>query len=121
VIAGLARSASRALRTARFPVHANSTALTFVPVNIKPSGSTTTAQRQMEDAKHVIGLRFITLAVLANVWFYDEQKQGPSDNAQPHIEQGTPHPDALELLKERYARGQAGRQEYLEKRPDIEK
>jgi uncharacterized membrane protein len=70
---------------------------------------------------HIFGLLFIVLAVLAAVWFYHEEKQGPADNAQPRIEQSTPHPDALELLKERYARGKISRQEYLEKKRDLEK
>lgn len=70
---------------------------------------------------HVIGLLFIVLAVVAAVWFYQEEMQGPADNTQPRIEQNTRHPDALELLKERYARGEISRQEYLEKERDLEK
>jgi putative membrane protein len=70
---------------------------------------------------HVIGFLFIVLAVLAAVQFYHEEKQGPADDAQPRVEQNIPHPDALELLKERYARGEISRQEYLEKKRDLEK
>jgi len=74
-----------------------------------------------ENAVHIVGLLFIVLAVLAAVWFYHEQKQVAADNSQPRIERTTPHPDALELLKERYARGEINRQEYLEKKRDLEK
>ena len=69
---------------------------------------------------HVIGLLFIVLTVMAAVWFYHEKKQVSTD-VQPRVEQNTPHPDALELLKERYARGEINRQEYLQKKRDLEK
>lgn len=70
---------------------------------------------------HVIGLLIVVLTVVAAIWYYNEEKQASSNNVQPRVEQSATHPDALELLKERYARGEISRQEYLQKKSDLEK
>lgn len=70
---------------------------------------------------HVIGLLILVLTVVAAVLFYQHEKQATSDNFQARIEQNAPRPDALEVLKERYARGEINRQEYLQKKRDLEK
>lgn len=70
---------------------------------------------------HFIGIFFVILLVAAAVWFVENTKSGDTNNGWPRIERSSPHPHALKTLKERYARGEIGREEYLQKKRDIEK
>ncbi len=70
---------------------------------------------------HLIGLFIVILLIAAAVWFIHDTKPGGTDNEWPRIEWGSSRSHALELLEERYARGEISREEYLEKKRDIEK
>jgi|NGEPerStandDraft_6_1074524.scaffolds.fasta_scaffold152201_2 putative membrane protein len=70
---------------------------------------------------HLIGLFVVILLIAAAVWFVQDAKPGGTDSGWPRIEWSSSRSHALELLEERYARGEVSREEYLEKKRDIEK
>lgn len=70
---------------------------------------------------HFVGLFFIILLIAAAVWFAQDTKPGGTDHGWPHIEWSSSRSHALDLLEERYARGEISREEYLEKKRDLEK
>jgi putative membrane protein len=75
----------------------------------------------VENSVHLIGLFIIILLIAAAAWFVQGTKPGGTDTGWPRIEWGSSRSHALELLEERYARGEISREEYLEKKRDIEK
>jgi uncharacterized membrane protein len=75
----------------------------------------------MEEAMHLIGLFIIALVIAAAAWFINDEKRGSTDNGPPRIESGSSHLQALNLLNDRYARGEISHEEYLAKKRDIEK
>ncbi len=70
---------------------------------------------------HLSGLFIVILLIAAAVWFFHDAKPGDTDNGWPSIEWGSSRSPAVELLAERYARGEIGREEYLEKKRELEK
>jgi len=70
---------------------------------------------------HLTGLFIVILLIAAAVWFFHDARPGGTDNGWPRIEWGSSHFPALDLLQERYARGEIGRKEYLEKKRELEK
>ena len=69
---------------------------------------------------HLTGLFIVILLISAAVWFVHDTKPGGTDNGWPRIEWGSPRSPAVELLEERYARGEISREEYLEKKRELE-
>ena len=65
---------------------------------------------------HLIGLFILILLIAAAVWFVNDMKSGRNDDGWPRIEWGSSRSHALELLEERYARGEISREEYLQKK-----
>jgi putative membrane protein len=74
-----------------------------------------------EEPMHIIGLVIIILLIAAAVWFVHDTNSGRTDGGWPRIERGSSRSHALQLLEERYARGEISREEYLQKRRDLEK
>ena len=70
---------------------------------------------------HLIGLFILILLIAAAVWFVNGMKSGRNDDGWPRIEWSSSRSHALELLEERYARGEISREEYLQKKRDLEK
>jgi putative membrane protein len=70
---------------------------------------------------HIIGLFILVLLIAAAVWFVNNAKSGRNDDGWPRIEWGSSRSHALELLEERYARGEITREEYLQKKRDLER
>ena len=70
---------------------------------------------------HLIGLFILILLIAAAVWFVNDMKSGRNDDGWPRIEWGSSRSHALELLEERYARGEISREEYLQKKRDLER
>lgn len=70
---------------------------------------------------HFIGLLVLILLIVGAVWFLQGTKSGRNDSGWPRIEWGSSRSHALELLEERYARGDISREEYLQKKRDLEK
>ncbi len=70
---------------------------------------------------HIFGVLLAILLVGAAVWFVYDAKPGGPGNGLPRVEWSSSRSHALELLEERYARGEINRQEFLEKKRDIEK
>ena len=70
---------------------------------------------------HLIGLFILMLLIAAAVWFVNDMKSGRNDDGWPRIEWGSSRSHALELLEERYARGEISREEYLQKKRDLER
>jgi putative membrane protein len=68
---------------------------------------------------HIIGLFILVLLIAAAVWFVNNAKR--NDDGWPRIEWGSSRSHALELLEERYARGEITREEYLQKKRDLER
>jgi uncharacterized membrane protein len=75
----------------------------------------------MEEAMHLIGLFIIALVIAAAAWFINDKKRGSADNGPPRIESGSSHLEAINLLNDRYARGEISHEQYLAKKRDIEK
>lgn len=69
---------------------------------------------------HLIGLFVIALVIGVAAWFINDEKSGSADNGPPRIESGSPHLQSLNLLNDRYARGEISHEEYLAKKRDIE-
>jgi uncharacterized membrane protein len=74
----------------------------------------------MEVAMHLIGLFFIALVIAVAAWFINGEKIESANNGPPRIESGSSHLQALNLLNDRYARGEINHEEYLAKKHDIE-
>ena len=70
---------------------------------------------------HLTGLFIVILLIAAAVWFLRDAKPGDTNNGWPRIEWGSSRSPALGLLGERYARGEISREEYLEKKRELEK
>jgi putative membrane protein len=70
---------------------------------------------------HLTGLFIVILLIAAAVWFVHGTKSGGTDKNWPRIEWDSSRSNALDLLEERYARGEINREEYLEKKRDLEK
>jgi putative membrane protein len=63
----------------------------------------------------IIWLIILALAVAAVVWFV----RSTSAHATTHLPHNVGRPRGLEVLEERYARGEINREEYLQKKSDI--
>ena len=70
---------------------------------------------------HLIGLLIFVFLIAAAVWFVNNTKSGRNDGGSPRIEWGSSRSHALELLEERYSRGEISREEYLQKKRDLER
>jgi putative membrane protein len=68
---------------------------------------------------HMIGLVILILVIAGALWFVHETTPRHTDHSLPGIERDSSHSRALELLEERYARGEINRKEYLEKKRDL--
>lgn len=69
---------------------------------------------------HVIGILIVIVLIVGAVWFVRDTGYSGAAHGGPRVAQKPSDPDALELLKERYARGEVGQEEYLKKRKDLE-
>ncbi len=70
---------------------------------------------------HLSGLFIVILLIAAAVWFVQNTKPAGTDDGWPRIEWGSSRSPGLDLLEERYARGEISREEYLEKKRELEK
>jgi putative membrane protein len=62
----------------------------------------------------IFGLLFLVLVVVALVWFVRALLR-----SRERLPQTGRHPAGLDLLDQRYARGEINRDEYLQKRADV--
>lgn len=70
---------------------------------------------------HLIGIVILIAAIIVAVWIAHGTGPAHTSNTWPHIEWGSPRSPALDLLEQRYARGEISREEYLAKKRDLTK
>jgi uncharacterized membrane protein len=75
----------------------------------------------MEDAMHLIGPLILILVIVAAVWFFRGTEPGGTNSGWPRIEWSSLRSPAVDLLEQRYARGEISRQEFLAKKRDLAK
>ena len=68
----------------------------------------------------MIGILVVIILIAGAVWFVLDTGSSGAVHGAPRVEQKPSGPDALELLKERYARGELGQEEYFKKKKDLE-
>lgn len=69
---------------------------------------------------HIFGPLLAVLLIGAALWVVFDAKSGGPADGWPRIEWSSSSSHAIEVLEERYARGEISRQEYLEKKRDIQ-
>ena len=68
---------------------------------------------------HVTGILIVIVLIAGTVWFVRDRGSSGAVYGRPRIEQKPSGADALELLKERYARGELNQEEYLKIKKDL--
>lgn len=68
---------------------------------------------------HVTGILTVIVLIAVAVWFVRDRGSSGAVSGRPRIEPKPSGPYALELLNERYARGELNQEEYLKIKNDL--